>query len=116
MPLFVGDLLFDLLGCFHHILFEISVIEGHCRFLNFDMRVVFHSDDESLLTDIDNFAMDAADGDDMASFCESLAGFLKFLLFFLLRTNHEEVENDDEQHNHDHGWYPTSLLLTGFAI
>ena len=45
--------------------------------------------------------MDAACGDNAVARLDAFAEFLDFVLAFLLRTNHEEVEDGDKSHDHE---------------
>ena len=75
-------------------------------FGDFDLHAFadFEHDAAGVLIDALHGAVDAGDGDDLLSDGERVAEVHQFFLFLVLRTNHEEVEDGEENdHHHNHG-------------
>jgi len=61
-------------------------------------------DDDHIVLDVANGSDDTADGGDVIADLDAAAHCILLLLFLVLRTDHEEIESNDENDSHnDHG-------------
>src|SRR5208283_3742614 len=67
-----------------------------------DLRVVGHANDEAVLLDVRDRAVDPAGRDDLIAGLERAEHPLVLLLLLLLRGDEEEIESTDEEQPHDY--------------
>ena len=80
-------------------------------FTYFDGDILGDSDDEGRLLHLFDLTVDTACGNDLVALLHALALLLNLFLTLGLRTNHKEIEDDEDGDHHDPKT-PLTLLLT----